>query len=115
MSRSTTTLKQIAETAGVSITTVHRVLNGKEGCGEQLRTRIMEIAKQQGYEINYVASSLRKKPIHIAVIFPKSDADSHLYVQEILRKEKRLNPIILFFRNIIIRLMIWRVWYFYPV
>ena len=84
MSRSTTTLKQIAETAGVSITTVHRVLNGKEGCGEQLRTRIMEIAKQQGYEINYVASSLRKKPIHIAVIFPKSDADSHLYVQEIL-------------------------------
>ena len=49
MSRSTTTLKQIAETAGVSITTVHRVLNGKEGCGEQLRTRIMEIAKQQGY------------------------------------------------------------------
>lgn len=84
MSRSTTTLKQIAETAGVSITTVHRVLNGKEGCGEQRRTRIMEIAKQQGYEINYVASSLRKKPIHIAVIFPKSDADSHLYVQEIL-------------------------------
>lgn len=84
MSRSTTTLKQIAETAGVSITTVHRVLNGKEGCGEELRARIMEIAKQQGYEINYVASSLRKKPIHIAMIFPKSDADGHLYVQEIL-------------------------------
>lgn len=84
MSKSTTTLKQIAETAGVSITTVHRVMNGKEGCGEELRRRIMEIAKQQGYEANYVASSLRKKPVHIALIFPKGDADSHFYVQEIL-------------------------------
>ena len=39
MSKPTTTLKQIAETAGVSITTVHRVMNGKEGCGEELRRR----------------------------------------------------------------------------
>ena len=27
------TLKEIAQEVGVSLTTVHRVLNGKEGCG----------------------------------------------------------------------------------
>ncbi len=84
MSKSTTTLKKIAETAGVSITTVHRVLNGKEGCGEELKERILTIAKEQGYEVNYMAASLRKKPLHIALVFPKSDEYGRFFVQKIL-------------------------------
>ncbi|MBR2310235.1 MAG: LacI family DNA-binding transcriptional regulator [Oscillospiraceae bacterium] len=42
------TLKQIAEQAGVSLTTVHRVLNGKGGCSKQVEENILRIAREQG-------------------------------------------------------------------
>lgn len=43
------TLKQIAELAGVSLTTVHRVLNGKGGTSKRAEENILRIAKEQGY------------------------------------------------------------------
>lgn len=84
MANSTVTLKQIAEQAGVSITTVHRVLNGKEGCSEELKAKILRIAQEQGYTFNYVASSLRKNTIYLALLFPKRDHAYHYYLQRML-------------------------------
>lgn len=67
------TLKQIADIAGVSVTTVHRALNGKGGCSEEVEAQIQRIAQTQGYSTNLAASSLRKQPVQIAMIFPFRD------------------------------------------
>ncbi len=78
------TLKQIAQQAGVSLTTVHRVLNGKGGCSKKVEENILRIAREQGYAINMAASSLRKQPIHIALVFPLMGEGGHYFVNRIL-------------------------------
>ena len=50
------TLKDVAEKLGVTITTVHKALNGKEGVSEKRRAEIMKVAAQMGYKVNYMAS-----------------------------------------------------------
>ncbi len=78
------TLKQIAEQAGVSLTTVHRVLNNKGGCSEALKQKILAIAKEQGYTINLVASSLRKQTRHIALVIPSPNKDFRYFGERVL-------------------------------
>lgn len=78
------TLKQIAELAGVSVTTVHRALNGKGGCSEDVEEQIRRIAQEQGYSINLAASALRKQPIQIAMIFPFRDNGGRYGLDQIL-------------------------------
>lgn len=64
------TLKQIADMAGVSMTTVHRALNGKGGCSKEVQQLICQIAEEQGYNANPASSSAYKPPLQIAMIFP---------------------------------------------
>ncbi len=80
------TLKQIAELAGVSLTTVHRVLNGKGGTSKKVEENILRIAREQGYAINVAASNLRKTPLHIALVFPLMDRrnGAHYFVNRML-------------------------------
>lgn len=78
------TLKQIAEMAEVSLTSVHRVLNGKGGCSKEVEEKILQIAKEQGYYINTVAPLRNKGPIHIALVFPPQVKGSHLFLNRIL-------------------------------
>ena len=73
------TLKDVAEKLGVTITTVHKALNGKEGVSEKRRAEIMKVAAQMGYKVNYMASSLSKKKFHIAVVLPNTDGDNRFY------------------------------------
>lgn len=40
------TLKDVAQKMGVTITTVHKALNGKEGVSEKRRAEIMKTAEQ---------------------------------------------------------------------
>ncbi len=84
MSNQNVTLKRIAEIAGVSITTVHRVLNNKEGCSDELKAKILRIAQEEGYSPNYVASSIRKRPFHIALVFPQRIETSRYFLQWML-------------------------------
>jgi DNA-binding LacI/PurR family transcriptional regulator len=59
------TLKDIADRAGVSITTVSRVLNGRESAvqiREETRKRIFSIAAEMGYRPNLIARALRGSP-----------------------------------------------------
>ena len=79
------TLKQIAEAAGVSLTTVHRVLNGKGGCSKKVEENILRIAREQGYAINIAASNLRKTPIHVALVFPLIGKTGHYFVDRMLQ------------------------------
>ena len=78
------TLKSIAEQAGVSLTTVHRVLGGKGGASKAVEEKILRIAREQGYAINMAASNLRKNPLHIALVFPRMDKSAHYFINRIL-------------------------------
>jgi LacI family transcriptional regulator len=55
------TIKDIAKTVGVSITTVSRALNGYDDVSEFTRKKIQEAAKQLGYRPNASARSLVMK------------------------------------------------------
>lgn len=63
-------IKDIAEKTQVSAGTVHRALNGKAGVGDTTRQYILDTAKELGYQPNYIASSLKRKPLRIVVAFP---------------------------------------------
>ncbi|MDR1579000.1 MAG: LacI family transcriptional regulator [Synergistaceae bacterium] len=74
-----TTLKDIAEAVGVTSTTVHRALKGKEGVSEDIRRAIREMAAKMGYRSNYLASALKRKSIRIAVVLPEPVGDNRYY------------------------------------
>lgn len=77
------TLKQIADLAGVSMTTVHRALNGKGGCSKEVEQMILQIAEEQGYSANASAAS-SKPPLHIAMVFPFRDSGGRYAMDRIL-------------------------------
>ena len=52
------TLKQIAKLAGVSRSTVSRVINSQPGVRTQTRERVLHIIREYGYEPDPVARSL---------------------------------------------------------
>ena len=78
------TLKQIADMADVSLTTVHRVLNGKGGCSKEVEEKILSIAKESGYYVSTAAPLQNKGPVHIALIFPLREKGAHLFLSRIL-------------------------------
>lgn len=55
------TLKEIAETCGVSVATVSNILNGKPKVSEATRARVMEVVKAHDYQPNYFAQGMRRK------------------------------------------------------
>lgn len=79
------TLKQIAQAAGVSLTTVHRVLNGKGGCSQAVEENILRIAREQGYTVNSPAPSVAEAPLHIALVFPMIGNMSRFFLDRILQ------------------------------
>lgn len=62
------TLKDIADRAGVSKVTVHKVIHNKPGVGEKTRRRILEIVRRTGYAVNPAAASLKRERLNIAVV-----------------------------------------------
>lgn len=57
----TTTMKDVAREAGVSINTVSRALNGKPDVNEDTKKRILEIADKLNYVPNFLAKGLVTK------------------------------------------------------
>lgn len=53
------TMQDIADRFGVSKVTVSKALNNKEGVGEELKAKIIEVATEMGYRINSIAQSLK--------------------------------------------------------
>ena len=47
-----TTIKDVAKEAGVSIATVSKVINGKPSISEPTRLRVLEVIKQLNYHPN---------------------------------------------------------------
>ena len=59
------TLKGIAQTCGVSISTVSNILNGKTNVSEQTKRKVLEVVKQTGYQPIYFAQGMRKQKTRI--------------------------------------------------
>lgn len=77
------TIRDIARLAGVSSGTVHRALYGKKGVGEQVRARVLAIARQQGFTLNTAASALKRGPLRIAACFPAPEGESRYFYTDV--------------------------------
>ncbi|MBE7184664.1 MAG: LacI family DNA-binding transcriptional regulator [Methylobacterium mesophilicum] len=71
------TIRDVAEVAGVSITTVSHVLNGKGRTSERVRRAVLDAVQQVGYKADPIARSLRTGRTGIlGIVFRPSDAIS---------------------------------------
>src|SRR5699024_7520097 len=71
------TIKDIAQMAGVSRTTVSRVLNDSGYVSEKARKKVLEVIEETGYVPRQHAKSLRTKETKIiGVILPKISTDT---------------------------------------
>lgn len=81
-----TTIKDVAQRAGVSVATVSRVLNNAETVGEAYRTAVQAAIEELNFQPNIAARSLKKRPYRtIGVIMP--DFSTPFYEKIIKRIE----------------------------
>src|SRR5690606_10839901 len=68
-----TTIREVAERAGVSLTTVSHVINNSRYVSEATRQRVLDAMKATNYRPNAVARSLRSGKTHtLGLILPDS-------------------------------------------
>lgn len=66
-------MRDVAERAGVSVTTVSHVINKTRPVSDELRKRVLAVMAELGYQPNLLARSLRRGQTHtIGVIVPDS-------------------------------------------
>jgi len=76
------TLKDVAEKSGVTVTTVSRMLNNRGYISEKTRTKINQVMKDLNYQPNELARSLSKKTSHfIGLIVPSA---SNMYFCKVI-------------------------------
>jgi LacI family transcriptional regulator len=68
--RARITIRQVAELAGVSISTVSRALNGQSDVSEETRHTIEEVARRHGYGTRRVASATLPRSVPVAPVRP---------------------------------------------
>ena len=73
------TLKDIAAELHVSMTTVHRAIHNKDGISQSMRLTVLEKAKELGYTTNYVASSLKRHTMKVAVVLSSEEGSGRYY------------------------------------
>ncbi|MCR4694602.1 MAG: LacI family transcriptional regulator [Pseudobutyrivibrio sp.] len=72
-------LQDIAKAAGVSVSTVSNVLNGRKNVGEDTARKIMQLVDEMGYEPNAVGKAL-KSGHSKTILFIFSDFDRKFYL-----------------------------------
>lgn len=77
------TLKDVSQQTGASLSTVHRALYNKAGVSDELRESIVKTASQMGYKTNYVASSLKRKTIQLAILLPAPSHFNKYFYQDL--------------------------------
>ncbi|MCL1854731.1 MAG: LacI family transcriptional regulator [Clostridia bacterium] len=66
--RKRVTIYDIAKELGISTATVNRALTGKPKVSEKTRALVLRQAKEMGYQVNFLARSLARRPVTIAVL-----------------------------------------------
>ena len=80
--KSTITIKDVAKKAGVSISTVSRVINDSKPVTDEVKQKVLDVIKETGYIPNPLARSLvTKRSQLIGVIVPEV---SDSFVNEVL-------------------------------
>ena len=69
MKKKAVTVKDIANHLQISLSTVNKALTGKPGVSEKRRQEVLEVAQRLGYQVNYAAQALSRRPIHIGALF----------------------------------------------
>jgi LacI family transcriptional regulator len=59
------TITDVAMAAGVSVATVSKVINGRDGIATATSARVLEVVQELGYESSLVARSLRSRRTHV--------------------------------------------------
>ncbi len=86
--RSAPTIHDVAAGAGVSVSTVSRVLNGKDDVAAETATRVREVIETLGYESSMAARGMRSSRTQvIGLIMPDMD---HSYGVEIIKAASRV-------------------------
>lgn len=73
-------IKDIAKAAGVSISTVSNVLNGKKNVGEDTKERILQLCKEMSYYPNTIGKTLKSGTSN-TILFNFSDFDRSFYLR----------------------------------
>ena len=80
--KNTVTIKDVAKKAGVSISTVSRVINNSKPVTDEIKKKVLDVIEETGYVPNPLARSLvTKKSQLIGVVVPEV---SDSFVNEIL-------------------------------
>ncbi len=59
------TITDVARTAGVSVATVSKVLNGRDGVAEATSAHVLRVIEELGYESSLVARGMRSRRTHV--------------------------------------------------
>lgn len=73
-------IKDVAKAAGVSVSTVSNVLNGKKNVGSETKARVLSICKEMNYYPNTVGRTL-KSGDNRTILFNFSDFDRSFYLK----------------------------------
>lgn len=73
------TIRDVAQAAGVSISTVHQALNDKPGVSQATREQIRRLSEELGYQPNPMASGLKRRTQHVAVLLPDTSGKNRYY------------------------------------
>jgi len=82
-------LREVADRAGVAMSSVSRVLSGHPDVSPAMRTRVMAVVQELGYEPNLLASSLRRGST-MTVAFNVRDISSPVFSEILLGAEVHL-------------------------
>lgn len=77
-----TTIRDVAEQAGVSVATVSKVINRRYGVAKSTLARVQGVIDELGYESSIVASSLRSHQTNVIGILV---ADLEPFSTELLK------------------------------
>lgn len=73
-------MADVANACGVSIKSVSRVLNNNPNVSPEMREKVMNTIKEQGYQVNMLARGLKGNRTNIIVVFAERHNEEHLSI-----------------------------------
>ncbi|GIN56217.1 LacI family transcriptional regulator [Lederbergia ruris] len=73
-------LKDIAKAAGVSVSTVSNVINGRKNVGKETKERILQLCEEMGYRPNIIGKSLKTGQTN-TIVFIFSNFERSFYLK----------------------------------